>query len=151
MALKHANSWVPWTKWRQRSNPDPADVKIHKFTQFEFFREWLSLKRHCNDNGVELLGDVPIFVAHDSVDVWANAEIFDLDPEGNPKTVAGVPPDYFSETGQLWGNPLYRWDGLAKAGYQWWIDRIRPTLGLVGLVGLDHFRGLEQYYEIAGS
>ncbi len=94
---------------------------------------------------------MPIFVAHDSVDVWANAEIFDLDPEGNPRAVAGVPPDYFSETGQLWGNPLYRWDVLAKAGYQWWIDRIRATLELVDLVRLDHFRGFEKYYEIPGD
>jgi len=151
MALKDANGWVPWTEWRQRSNPDPLDVRIHKFTQFEFFREWCSLKSYCNDNGIELLGDVPIFVAHDSVDVWANAEIFDLDPEGNPRTVAGVPPDYFSETGQLWGNPQYRWDVLAKSGYQWWIDRIRATLELVDLVRLDHFRGFEKYYEIPGG
>jgi 4-alpha-glucanotransferase len=110
------------------------------------------LKRYCNERGIEIIGDIPIFVAHDSADVWANPELFDLDEKGHPRTMAGVPPDYFSKTGQCWGNPLYRWDVMEQIGYRWWIDRIRSMLNIVDIIRVDHFRGFEKYWEIpAGS
>jgi 4-alpha-glucanotransferase len=151
-ALKEANGGVSWTKWEKRSNPEPMDYQEHKFTQFEFFRQWKVLKKHCANRGIEILGDIPIFVAQDSADVRGNPELFDLNEHGKPNTIAGVPPDYFSKTGQCWGNPLYRWDAMAQRGYDWWIERVRITLELVDLIRLDHFRGFEKYYEIpAGS
>jgi 4-alpha-glucanotransferase len=119
--------------------------------QFEFFRQWRSLKRYCNGRGIEIIGDIPIFVAHDSADVWANPELFDLDGQGNPRVIAGVPPDYFSKTGQCWGNPLYRWDAMEQSGYRWWVDRVKFTLETVDMIRLDHFRGFEKYYEIPGG
>jgi 4-alpha-glucanotransferase len=119
--------------------------------QFEFFRQWKALKEYCNKRGIEIIGDVPIFVAHDSADVWANPELFDLDGEGNPKTIAGVPPDYFSETGQRWGNPLYRWERMAEEGYDWWARRLAMTLTTVDIIRIDHFRGFEAYWEIPAS
>src|ERR1019366_715166 len=100
---------------------------------------------------IRLMGDLPIFVAHDSADVWGNPELFDLDEHGDPRTVAGVPPDYFSATGQLWGNPLYRWDAMESSGYLWWIGRIRCLLEQVDIMRLDHFRGFEKYYVIPGD
>ncbi len=151
MALKDANDGVSWTQWKRKSDPDPTDVQAHKFIQYQFFRQWGALKLYANERGIQLIGDIPIFVAHDSADVWANPEIFDLHPDGSPRAVAGVPPDYFSETGQLWGNPLYLWDVLAETGYQWWIDRVHTTLELVDLARLDHFRGFEKYYEVPGG
>lgn len=151
MALKDANQAVAWTDWRDGVAPDLAVLRAHKFIQFEFFRQWAALKRYCNDRGIRILGDIPIFVAHDSADVWANRELFDLRENGQPRTIAGVPPDYFSATGQCWGNPLYLWDVMARTGYQWWIERIRATLELVDLVRLDHFRGFEKYWEVPGG
>lgn len=151
-ALREKNRGLLWTEWSRKQVPDPDDVRLHKYVQFEFFRQWQALKRYCNERGIRILGDLPIFVAHDSVDVWGNPELFDLDEHGNPRTVAGVPPDYFSTTGQLWGNPLYRWDAMEQAGFRWWIDRIRCMLEQVDLIRIDHFRGFEKYYEIpAGS
>jgi 4-alpha-glucanotransferase len=150
-ALKAANNGISWTNWMKRSNPDLIDCRDQKFMQFEFFRQWKALKNYCRDRGIEILGDMPIFVAHDSADVWGNPELFDLDEQGNPKTIAGVPPDYFSKTGQCWGNPLYRWEAMAQSGYQWWVERARVALMLVDLVRLDHFRGFERYYEIPGE
>ena len=123
----------------------------HKFIQFEFFRQWGALKRYANERGILIIGDLPIFVAHDSSDVWANKILFDLQRDGSPRTIAGVPPDYFSATGQRWGNPLYRWDVMAATGYRWWIERMRATLEMVDIVRLDHFRGFEKYYEIPGT
>jgi 4-alpha-glucanotransferase len=102
---------------------------------------------YCRQRGVRIFGDVPIFVAHDSADVWAHPELFELAADGRPGVVAGVPPDYFSATGQLWGNPLYRWDVLSQTGYAWWIERLRATLAMVDIVRLDHFRGFEAYWE----
>jgi 4-alpha-glucanotransferase len=160
MAVKAEHRGVAWTDW------DPAiaarepeaiagwgrrcavQVEAQKFWQFEFFRQWRSLRDHCRASGVAIMGDVPIFVAHDSADVWARRELFHLDAGGHPTAVAGVPPDYFSATGQLWGNPLYRWGVLAASGYDWWIERLRAALALVDLVRLDHFRGFEAYWEI---
>lgn len=151
MALKDANGGVSWTEWKHRDNPDPAEVLAHKWIQFEFFRQWSSLKHHCNERGIQIIGDIPIFVAHDSADVWANKELFDLHENGQPRTIAGVPPDYFSATGQCWGNPLYRWDVMAQTRYGWWIERVRTALNMVDLARLDHFRGFEKYYEIPGG
>src|SRR5207248_4681811 len=102
----------------------------------------------CHQLGIRIMGDIPIYVAHDSSDVWSHRELFQLDENGNPTAVAGVPPDYFSATGQLWGNPIYRWDLLSQCGYRWWIDRFRASLKLFDVARLDHFRGFEAYWEI---
>lgn len=147
-ALKKANAGAAWTDWNPEIRADAGDVFEHKFMQFEFFRQWKALKQYCNDLGIEIVGDIPIFVAHDSADVWANPGLFDLGSDGNPRVVAGVPPDYFSKTGQRWGNPLYRWDEMEQTGYRWWIDRLRSMLETVDIMRLDHFRGFEKYYEI---
>ena len=121
---------------------------MHQFRQFLFFRQWLNLRNHAKNRKVGIIGDIPIFVSADSADVWAHPEFFQLDAQRKPRVVAGVPPDYFSATGQLWGNPLYDWDALKRAEYSWWLDRLRAALLLVDLVRLDHFRGFESYWEI---
>jgi 4-alpha-glucanotransferase len=160
MALKDAHGGDSWLKWEapsrkreprvlQKARADHADaIGLHKFRQFLFFRQWTALKRYANEKGVRLIGDVPIFVASDSADVWAHPELFQLDAECQPTVVAGVPPDYFSATGQLWGNPLYAWDVHKRTGYAWWIERMRAALAQVDLVRIDHFRGFEAYWEI---
>jgi 4-alpha-glucanotransferase len=164
MALKDAHAGKSWLDWpadirqrqalamsRARYDLDAA-IGLHRFRQFLFFRQWADVKRHAHERGVRLMGDVPIFVSSDSADVWANPDLFLLDAERRPTAVAGVPPDYFSATGQLWGNPIYNWDALKRTGYAWWTARLRATLELVDLVRLDHFRGFEAYWEIpAGS
>lgn len=147
MALKEANGDSAWTAW-WRLDADPAAIEAHRFIQFAFFRQWQALRRHCNGQGILIIGDIPIFVAHDSADVWEHPEYFDLDKDGKPRAVGGVPPDYFSQTGQLWGNPLYRWEVMAQTGYAWWIERIHATLSLVDIIRLDHFRGFEEYYAV---
>jgi len=159
-ALKELNGGKEWTKWEPylRDREDKAlyffrenhvqEISRHKFWQYLFFKQWLQLASYANHKGVKLIGDIPIFVAHDSADVWANRQLFYLDDEGHPTMVAGVPPDYFSVTGQLWGNPLYRWDLMEKRGYQWWVNRIRATLSQVDIVRLDHFRGFEKYWAV---
>jgi 4-alpha-glucanotransferase len=113
-----------------------------------FYRQWNRLKDYCNRKGILIFGDIPIYVVHDSVDVWTHPELFKLDPDREPFVVAGVPPDYFSKTGQLWGNPLYRWDVLKRTGYDWWIRRLEHNLKLFDVVRIDHFRGLVGYWEI---
>jgi 4-alpha-glucanotransferase len=123
-------------------------MERHALGQFLFDRQWGELRRYANGRGIYLVGDVPIFVAHDSADVWAHQEIFELDEAGNPGVVSGVPPDYFSETGQRWGNPLYRWEVLEADGYRWWIGRFRRTLAMVDVARIDHFRGFESYWEV---
>ncbi|HTH14384.1 MAG TPA: 4-alpha-glucanotransferase, partial [Spirochaetia bacterium] len=123
-------------------------VEVKKVLQYWFFRQWTAVKAYANQKGVKIIGDIPIFVAPDSVDVWANRKFFRLDDHGQPLVVAGVPPDYFSATGQLWGNPLYDWDALRADGFAWWLDRIRATLKLVDIIRIDHFRGFEAYWEI---
>ena len=163
MALKDYHRGAMWTKWeaplRRR---DPAalrqwaaklapEVEALKFWQFEFFRQWAALKDYCRHRSIRFMGDLPIYVAHDSADVWAHPELFRLDEKGAPTVVSGVPPDYFSATGQLWGNPIYHWDLLAADGYQWWIERFRAVLALVDMVRLDHFRGFEAYWEVPGG
>ncbi|MFN8673183.1 MAG: 4-alpha-glucanotransferase [Candidatus Sericytochromatia bacterium] len=124
------------------------EIFYHKYLQYQFFKQWLSLKDYANKKGIQIIGDIPIFVAHDSADVWANQELFLLDEKGTPIEVAGVPPDYFSETGQLWGNPLYNWQEMYRTGFSWWVERIRMTLKLVDIVRIDHFRGFESYWSI---
>ncbi|MCP3987085.1 MAG: 4-alpha-glucanotransferase, partial [bacterium] len=146
--------WDPDLKCRQpgalrAAAAELADaIAYQRYLQFVFFRQWTDLRRHARSQGIELLGDVPIYVAHDSVDVWAHPELFQLDEDRNPIKVAGVPPDYFSETGQLWGNPLYRWDRMAEDGYAWWVDRLKATLRTADRVRLDHFRGFAAYWEV---
>ena len=127
------------------------DVALHKFLQFLFFEQWLELKTYANDNGIQIIGDIPIFVAFDSADVWANPQLFYLDDDGKPIVIAGVPPDYFSETGQRWGNPLYRWNVMAQNGYTWWADRLRMCFVQADIVRIDHFRGFDAYWEIPAS
>ncbi len=123
-------------------------VRFHEFTQFLFFKQWLALKKYANDHGITIIGDAPIFVAFDSADVWANPEIYYLNDSGSPTVIAGVPPDYFSETGQRWGNPLYRWEIMAQDNYKWWSERLRMVFNQVDIVRIDHFRGFEAYWEI---
>jgi 4-alpha-glucanotransferase len=124
------------------------EIERQKFQQFLFFRQWRKLRSYAADRGIRIIGDLPIFVAYDSADVWAHQELFHLDQKGSPTVVAGVPPDYFSETGQLWGNPLYNWKRHKETGYKWWIERIRANLRLVDILRLDHFRGFEGYWEV---
>ncbi|MGH7790226.1 MAG: 4-alpha-glucanotransferase [Candidatus Binatia bacterium] len=160
MGLKDAHDgavWNTWeaplarreaaalTRWRERLR-GAADG--HAVRQFFFFRQWLALKAYANQRGVRLVGDTPIFAAYDSADVWSHPELFFLNARGNPTVVAGVPPDYFSATGQLWGNPLYRWDGMAAQRYGWWIDRLRLAFQLVDVLRIDHFIGFARYWEI---
>ena len=159
-ALKAQYDQRPWTDWPQQfALRDPVavadwrrqnepDLERQRFIQFLFFRQWHALRGYANARGIHLIGDVPIFVAHDSSEVWTHQEWFELDELGHPTVVAGVPPDYFSETGQRWGNPLYRWDLLKADGYRFWVERLRGVLGLVDLVRIDHFRGFAGYWEI---
>lgn len=160
MACKAAHggqSWVSWdstialrepaavAEWRTKL---ADDVLFEQFLQWTFFTQWNDLKTYANAKGIRIIGDVPIFVAHDSADVWGNHDLFLLDGAGNPLDIAGVPPDYFSATGQRWGNPLYRWDVLADQNYAWWRDRISMTLRTVDVVRLDHFRGFAGYWAV---
>jgi 4-alpha-glucanotransferase len=160
VALKDAHGGAIWTAWGQgiatrnsgaleRWKGRLADaISDQKIIQFLFFHQWQALKRYANERGVRLIGDMPIFVAHDSADVWSRADLFFLDRRGEPTVVAGVPPDAFSATGQLWGNPLYRWDAMAEQGYAWWIERLRSTLWLVDVVRIDHFIGFTRCWEV---
>lgn len=122
-----------------------------RFEQYLFFAQWQALKAYCNQRGISIFGDMPIYVVHDSADVWAHPEIFNLDEDKRPITLAGVPPDYFSKTGQLWGNPVYKWDALRARGYDWWIQRMEHNLHLFDLVRIDHFRGFVAYWEVAAG
>lgn len=135
-------------KWRDKLR---REVEFHKIAQFFFFQQWQDLKAYANQKGVRIIGDVPIFVAFDSADVWANPELFFLEEDGAPSVVAGVPPDYFSATGQRWGNPLYRWERLAEQDYEWWTRRMAMMLTTVDIIRIDHFRGFEAYWEIPAS
>ncbi|MEX0821296.1 MAG: 4-alpha-glucanotransferase, partial [Rhodothermales bacterium] len=160
MALKEHHGGVEWTRWptglamREPAaieafvDKHGARVRRHAFDQFVVFDQWDRLKRYCNEREIWFFGDLPIYVAHDSADVWASRELFHLDDDGRSTVVAGVPPDYFSETGQRWGNPIYRWDVMEKRGYAWWTRRIEAVLRHADLVRLDHFRGFAGYWEI---
>jgi 4-alpha-glucanotransferase len=127
------------------------EIALHRYTQFLFYRQWGALRKEARKRGISIIGDLAIFVAHDSADVWANQRYFKLDRRGAPLVVAGVPPDYFSPTGQRWGNPIYRWDALAADDYAWWIARARHALEQADIVRLDHFRGFEACWEIPGD
>jgi 4-alpha-glucanotransferase len=163
VALKNRFDGSIWSDWphdfRNRDENSlldarsmlAADIDRAKFFQFLFFAQWASLKEYCGAKGIRLIGDVPIYVNYDSVDVWTHGRIFKLAPDGKPAFVAGVPPDYFSETGQLWGNPVYDWDALAESGYRWWIDRLAHNLGLFDFLRLDHFRGFVGYWEVGAG
>jgi 4-alpha-glucanotransferase len=162
MALKevHQTVWNVWEKDLVRRKPAALHraakkysdlVQSQKFAQYLFFKQWKALKQYANDLGIRIIGDIPIFVAHDSADVWAHPEFFQLDDDRAPTVVAGVPPDYFSKTGQLWGNPLYRWDVMAHEGFQWWVERLCANLEMLDIIRLDHFRGFEAYWEVQAS
>lgn len=160
MACKDANDGKSWLEWEEPfKNPSPLEKKelreklkegvyYYKFIQFIFFLEWYELKAYANEHRVKIIGDIPIFVSMDSADVWANKHLFQLDTKGYPLAVAGVPPDYFSATGQLWGNPLYDWDVHKKQNYHWWIARLKNQLDILDYVRIDHFRGFEAYWSI---
>jgi 4-alpha-glucanotransferase len=158
-ASQGGRAWFDWPADLRRREPaalaaaraqlDEA-IRLVVFEQYLFFEQWLAVKRYGNERGIQIVGDIPIFLAHDSVDVWAHQEIFQLDERGQATVVSGVPPDLFSATGQRWGNPLYAWDRLAARGYDWWIERFRRLLELVDVVRLDHFRGFEAYWEVPG-
>lgn len=160
MALKDVHQGKAWSEWPEEFAQREAaalalaerdlrpQIDEYRFGQFLFFRQWQSLRDHARTSRISIIGDLPIFVAYDSVDVWAQPELFRLDEQRRPMVVAGVPPDYFSATGQLWGNPLYDWEAMRRTGYAWWIHRLRASLRLVDLVRLDHFRGFQAYWEI---
>ena len=162
MALNERHAGAPWWEWDtllarrdgvaikkvQRELRD--QIRFQKFVQFIFFRQWAAVRDEAHARGIRIIGDVPIYVAHDSADVWANRVLFQVDENGDPVVVAGVPPDYFSSTGQRWGNPIYRWDVLRDTGYRWWITRIRMNLRFADILRLDHFRGFAAYWEVPG-
>ncbi|HTK38602.1 MAG TPA: 4-alpha-glucanotransferase [Pyrinomonadaceae bacterium] len=127
------------------------EIQAEKFYQFLFFKQWAALKERAGEKGIKIIGDIPIFIALDSADVWRYQDKFKLNPDGSAKVVAGVPPDYFSKTGQLWGNPIYDWDAMRRDGFKWWIDRVRHTLETVDIVRVDHFRGFAAAWEVPGG
>jgi 4-alpha-glucanotransferase len=149
--------WCEWPHEFRDRNPESMkwalnefaeEILFEKFVQFIFDKQWEKLKNYCNNKGLQIIGDLPIYVQFDSADIWANPGIVKLDHEKKPYAVAGVPPDYFSDTGQLWGNPVYEWDYLKKTGFEWWIKRIKHVLCLYDIVRIDHFRGLVAYWEV---
>lgn len=161
MALKDAQespNWYTWEPEIARRKPEAMDaarlllggaIFYHKFTQYEFFRQWSELKQYANERSIYIIGDIPIYVAHDSADVWAHPEIFCLDKQtGEAKLMAGVPPDYFSSTGQLWGNPVYDWETLQKQDFNWWVQRFEAMLDYVDIIRIDHFRGFEAFWAV---
>lgn len=163
MAIAEHEDWREWSHWPedlvhrkqtalQQAEKNLADaIAFWKFCQWSFARQWSMLKGYANRHGVKFIGDVPIFVAYQSADVWAHQELFELDENCRPTVVAGVPPDYFSNTGQLWGNPLYRWDVHEKTGFSWWISRLRHAIQQTDLVRIDHFRGFVAYWEVPAN
>jgi 4-alpha-glucanotransferase len=163
MSLCESLAWRDWCEWEPAlARREPAALaaarKQHaerigfwQFCQWRFFRQWAALKAYANGKGVQIIGDTPIFIAYLSAEVWANQHLFELDANGRSTVIAGVPPDFFSATGQRWGNPLYRWSEHAKEGYAWWVERIRRTFELVDIVRIDHFRGFAGYWEIPAS
>jgi len=160
IAIREEHMLQGWTQWPEGLRNRTADslsaikwrlhdkIECIKFAQFSFFLQWQNLKQYANEKGILLFGDLPIFVAHDSADVWADRENFHLDENGESTVVAGVPPDYFSETGQRWGNPLYRWEFMQEDNFSWWKRRIQSQRELYDLIRIDHFRGLQAYWEI---
>lgn len=163
MAVKHHHKGVVWTDWskdialREEGSLErwteklEDEINYHIFVQAVFNKQWKKLKSYANENGIQVIGDLPIFIAYDSSDLWSNKNLFTVDEEGKLETVAGVPPDYFSATGQLWGNPLYKWDVMKENEFYWWRQRISKMLELVDFIRIDHFRGFEAYWEIPGG
>lgn len=163
MSAKDFHNGELWTKWSadialrkpgaiaKWTNILSDKIAFHKFIQFIFFAQWSSLKSYANQNEIQIIGDLPIFIAYDSADLWANKNLFTVDENGKLLLVAGVPPDYFSPTGQLWGNPLYRWDEMQKDDYLWWRKRIKSIYKFVDIARIDHFRGFEAYWQIPGD
>lgn len=147
MGRKAANGGKPWYEW-ENDSIDNATFEMWKFIQFEFFAEWNEIKKYANEKGIKIIGDVPIYVALDSSDTWGNPQYFMLNRDNVPTSIAGVPPDYFCEDGQKWGNPLYNWEEMKKDGYKWWCDRISHMLTIFDGIRLDHFRGFESYWSI---
>ena len=162
-AIKNAFGGAAWREWPEAlrdRNPEAlesagkelqAEIEKEKFLQYLFYKQWGDLKRYCHEKGVRIIGDIPIYVVYDSADVWTHAEFFKLTPDKQLFAVAGVPPDYFSKTGQRWGNPVYRWDVLQEKGYSWWIHRISHNLALYDIIRIDHFRGFMAYWEVPGE
>jgi 4-alpha-glucanotransferase len=153
-------SWYEWPAVLRDRDPgalarldreSATTIEQACFEQFVFFEQWHALRDYASRHGILMFGDIPIYVAHDSADVWSGREYFSIGPDGQPDAVAGVPPDYFSATGQRWGNPLYRWDRMAADGYRWWIERLRSQLDMFDIIRLDHFRGFEKYWEIPAT
>jgi len=163
MALKrhfHGKSWSRWPakaacitpeKYHSYSEELGQEIGVQKYLQWQFSRQWRELRSYANQRGISVIGDIPIFVAYDSADVWSHRELFLLDAEGKPTVVAGVPPDYFSSNGQLWGNPHYDWDGMEQDGYTWWIERFKTTLELFDIIRVDHFRGFEAAWQVPAN
>ncbi len=148
MTLREQNGGKPWQEWECNEISDTETLGLWKFIQYEFFRQWYAVKEYANANGISIIGDIPIYVSDDSCDVWENRRLFQVDEKGYPSRVAGVPPDYFAEDGQLWGNPLYDWDELKKDGYGWWKERIDHALKMFDGVRIDHFRAVEAYWSV---
>lgn len=160
MSVKEDNHYISWIEWdrslRMREHDtmleyyekSQRNIEFYKFIQYLFYRQWGQLKKYANDNGIQLIGDMPIYVALDSAEVWVHNELFMLDGENLPTKVAGVPPDAFSQTGQLWGNPIYNWEYMESTGYDWWIKRIQLASKLYDRLRIDHFRGFESYYTV---
>ena len=161
IACSKANNFAPWNMWSPEiAQRKPATIKRLKkeyreeldyqaWVQFEFFNQWYTLKEYANSKGIRVIGDIPIFVDHNSADVWGNPAYFEVDEQGNRVLVAGVPPDYFSETGQLWGNPLYKWKELERDNFSWWVERFRQMFELYDAIRVDHFRGFDAYWEVS--
>ncbi len=163
LSIKNCLGGIEWSEWppelRDRTQESMAqyrdrlseDITREKFSQYIFFTQWNSLKLYCSSKGIKIIGDIPIYVNYDSSDVWSHPEIFSLDEQKRPVNVAGVPPDYFSETGQLWGHPVYKWDVLKESGYSWWIQRVTHNLSMFSIIRLDHFRGFVGYWQVHAS
>ncbi len=163
MACKNYHGGIVWSKWDEEiafrkknaiekwTEKLSDEIRFQKFVQFKFFSQWKKLREYADSKGIKIIGDVPIYIAYDSADLWANKKYFTVDDEGKLEFVAGVPPDYFSATGQLWGNPLYKWEVMKKDNFRWWIKRFKSIFSLVDIVRIDHFRGFEAYYKIPGD
>jgi 4-alpha-glucanotransferase len=162
-AIQEKEGTSDWTRWKKElrtRQPDAIiraqklfanEIRYHQFVQWQFSVQWKELRTYCASKGIQLIGDIPLFVAHHSADVWAHPELFKLNTDGNPAVNAGVPPDYFSKTGQLWGLPVYRWQALQAEGYRWWIERLRTAFGRFGVNRLDHFIGFVRTYEVPAT
>ncbi len=151
MTLREQNHLKPWQEWESEEITDYELLGTWQFIQYEFFTQWTEIKNYANSKGVSIIGDIPIYVSDDSCDVWENRGLFDIDEKGYPTMVAGVPPDYFAEDGQLWGNPLYNWDEMKKDNFSWWRERIDHSLEMFDGIRIDHFRAIESYWAVAAS